>query len=63
MSRPEDRLRVLETMIAELEARVETALAEFTKAQVERDPLLKFKENELIELQTELNALKMRRPV
>ncbi len=57
------RLEELNEQIAVLEKQVAEALEAFTKAQVERDPFLKFKENELVDLQTQLSALKMRRPV
>lgn len=53
----------LEEQITAMEGLVQQALANFTDAQEKNDPLLFAKEQELIELQTQLNALKMRRPV
>jgi hypothetical protein len=49
--------------IFDKELQVQAALEALTKAQIERDPLLKFKEDELIQLQSELNLLRMRRKV
>jgi hypothetical protein len=55
--------KTVNEQIMDLELRVQEALDAFTKAQIERDPLIKFKEDELILLQSELNALRMRRAV
>ena len=53
----------LEDQIAVMETMVQQALEDFTEAQEKNDPLLFAKEQKLIELQTYLNALKMRKPV
>ena len=53
----------LQELIEQAEQKLQKATEAFTKAQVERDPNLKFVEDELIRATDELNNLKMRRPV
>jgi hypothetical protein len=53
----------LEEQIVITEALVAQAVHDFTEAQKNNDPLLFVREQELIELQTRLNALIMRKPV
>jgi hypothetical protein len=53
----------LQEQIAAHEALIAEAMAVWEKAVQERDPLVKHKEHDLMRLQSELNALKMRRSV
>lgn len=58
------RLEILNEKIAEVEALVVEATAAWTTAKFNRDDVqIKETEERLINLTTELNTLKMRRPV
>ena len=58
------RREQLELDIAALEKKVEEATEAYTLAKYNRDPVQsKETEERLIEVTTELNALKMRRPI
>lgn len=50
-------------LITELEDELQKATDAYTTAFANRDPNLKYYEDELVRITTELNALKMRRPV
>ncbi len=64
MTGTKSRLELLNEQIAELEVRVQEATDAWTTAKFNRDPVhTKETEETLIRLTTELNALKMRRPV
>lgn len=56
-------MNALSEQIAELEKKVIEATEAFEHAQSVRDINLKFLEDELVRLTSELNALKMKRPV
>ena len=58
------RREQIEAQIAECERKLEDATAAWTNAKFNRDPVqIQETENRLIELTTELNVLKMKRPV
>jgi hypothetical protein len=53
----------LQEQIEQAEVRAAAALEAFNKAVTERDPNVKFYEDELVNATAALNLLKMRRPV
>lgn len=58
------RREQIEADIAEYQQKVEEATEEWTIAKFNRDPVqIQETENRLIELTTQLNVLKMKRPV
>lgn len=64
MSEVKSRLEVLNEQIAELELKVQQATDAWTEAKMNRNEVqIRETEDQLVQLTTELNALKMRRPV